>query len=303
MNKIFSIIVLLCCFLGSVSGQDLNFNVTVLTQSSIKSPTNDAAFFKDMEKRLSDFINTTRWSDDEFQNHEKIRGSVQLTITEEVNPTLFKAEIVWQTERPVYNSIYSSPIMNLIDKSVVFSFTDLQPLLKTSNTFYDNLSSIISFYAYYTLGMDYDSFSLNGGEPHFLKAQEVITSLPSNFVRDDGWKNDTGSKRNRYWLIENILNPRMRQFRQAFYEYHRLCLDKMYDDPDKSRAVMLSAITSIGQADIDYPNTHLIQMFGNAKKDELVEIFKLGDKGQKTKVKAIMVGMDFTKTEKYDALN
>ncbi|MBL0099698.1 MAG: DUF4835 family protein [Saprospiraceae bacterium] len=93
-----------------------------MTQSSIKSPTNDAAFFKDMEKRLSDFINTTRWSDDEFQNHEKIRGSVQLTITEEVNPTLFKAEIVWQTERPVYNSIYSSPIMNLIDKSVSFYF-------------------------------------------------------------------------------------------------------------------------------------------------------------------------------------
>jgi len=283
--------------------QELNFKVTVVTQASINSLTNDESLFKDLEKNITEFLNTTKWTEDEYQTHEKIRGSIQLTITEEIQPTVFRAELVIQTERPVFNSTYSSPLINLIDKSVSFPFNGLQPLLKTTNTFYDNLSSILSFYAYYSIGVDYDSFSLNGGETHFLNAQEVITSLPSNYVRDEGWKNDGGGRRNRYWLIENILNPRMRQFRQAYYEYHRLSLDKMYDDAEKSRAILLGALTSMGQANLEYPNTYLVQMFGDAKKDEIVEIFKLGDKGQKTKVKGIMVGMDASKTEKYNVLN
>ncbi|MBP6236553.1 MAG: DUF4835 family protein [Saprospiraceae bacterium] len=303
MKNIFLISFLLGTGFFRLFAQELNIKVSVVTQGSINSLTNDATLFKDLEKNISEFLNTTKWTDDEYQLHEKIRGSIQLTITEEVQANIFKAELVLQTERPVYNSIYSSPLINLIDKNVSFTFNGLQPLLKTTNTFYDNLSSILSFYVYYMMGIDYDSFSLNGGEPHFLKAQEIITSLPSNYVRDDGWKNDGGSRRNRYWLIENILNPRMRQFRQAFYEYHRLSLDKMYDESDKSRAVMLSALTSIGQANLEYPNTYLIQMFGDAKKDEVVEIFKLGDKGQKIKVKGIMVGMDASKTEKYSVLN
>lgn len=303
MYKTYFFLVLSFVYVNTTYAQELNFNVTVVTQASINSLNSDVSIFKDLEKNLIEFINTTKWGEDEFQQNEKIRGSLQLTITEEVQPTVFRAELVWQTERPIYNSIYSSPIINLIDKNVTFTFNGLQPLLKTTNTFYDNLSSIISFYAYFSIGMDYDSFRINGGEPHFQKAQEVITSLPSNNARDEGWKNDGSGRRNRYWLLENILNPRIRQFRQAHYEYHRLCLDKMFDEPDKSRAVLLSALTSVGQANIDYPNTYLLQMFGDAKKDEIVEIFKIGDKGQKTKVKTIMVGMDPSKTEKYSVLN
>ncbi|MGB4960832.1 MAG: DUF4835 family protein [Saprospiraceae bacterium] len=303
MNRIIITVFLLICGIASIYSQELNFRVSVITQSSINNLTNDPTFFKDMERKISEFINTTRWTEDDYLTHEKIRGSFQLTITEEYSANNFRAELVWQTERPVYNSIYSSPIINVIDKNVTFSFNELQPLLKTTNTYYDNLSSIISFYIYYTLGMDYDSFSTNGGEAHFLKAMEIITSLPSGISRDEGWKNDGIGRRTRYWMIENVLNPRMRPFRQAFYEYHRLGLDKMYEEPDRSRAVMLSALTLVGQGNIDYPNTYLVQIFGDAKKDEIVEIYKGGDKGQKIKVKAIMVGMDFTKTEKYNALD
>lgn len=295
-------ILVLCGFLSlsTLTAQELDFKVSLVVQTST---TADPTLFKDLENNIREFMNSTKWTEDEFQNNEKIRGSVQLTITSEPQPNLFTAELILQTERPVFNSSYSSPILNLIDKNVTLNFTGLQPLLKTTNTFYDNLSSILSFYAYLTIGCDYDSFSLNGGELMFNKAQEIITSLPSNMVRDEGWKNDGGSRRNRFWMIENILNPRMRQYRQAFYEYHRLCLDKMYDDPDKSRAVLLSTLTSIGQANIEYPNSVLLQRFGDAKKDEIVEIFKIGDKGQKTKVSAIMVGIDASKKEKYSVLN
>lgn len=296
------VLLILCCLIPftRVNAQELDFKVTLLVQTSTSA---DPTLFKDLENNMREFINSTKWTEDEFQNMEKIRGNIQLTVTSEPQPNVFTAEIILQTERPVFNSSYSSPILNLIDKNVTFNFTGLQPLLKTTNTFYDNLSSILSYYAYLAIGTDYDSFSLNGGEMMYNRAQEIITSLPSNMVRDEGWKNDSGSKRNRYWMIENILNPRMRQYRQAFYEYHRLCLDKMYDDPDKSRAVLLSTLTSIGQANIEYPNSVLLQRFGDAKKDEIVEIFKIGDKGQKTKVSAIMVGIDASKKEKYSVLN
>ena len=296
-------LILFVPFSNLLVAQELNFNVSVVTQASLKSLNSDPAIFKDLEKNLTEFLNTTKWGEDDFQQHEKIRGSLQFTITEEVQPTVFKAELVFQSERPVFNSTYSSPMISLIDKNVTFTFNGLNPILKTTNTFYDNLSSIISFYAYYAIGLDYDSFRINGGEPFFQRCMEVITSLPSNYANDEGWKNDGAGRRNRYWLTENILNPRTRQFRQAFYEYHRLCLDKMYDEPDRSRAVILSAITSMGQTNVDYPNTYLMQMFCDTKKDEIIEIFKIGDKGQKTKVKSIMIGIDPSRSDKYNVLN
>jgi hypothetical protein len=303
MTKYFVLFFALVLYVNTTIAQEMNIKVTVQTLSSINPVANNPSFFKDMEKKISELINTTKWTSDEFADHEKIRGTFLITITEATQGTAFKAEATFQTERPVFSSSYTTPIINVIDKNLSFIYSDLQPLLKTNVTFYDNLSSIISFYMYYALGMDYDTFSNNGGTPYFTMAQEIITSLPSNFAFDEGWRNNGSGRVNRYWLLENLLSPKMRQFRQAFYEYHRLSLDKMYDESDRSRAVMLSAITSIGQANIEYPNTYLVQMFSDAKRDEIIEIFKLGDKGQKEKLKSIMKGMDVSRASKYDVLN
>ena len=225
-----------------------------------------------------------------------------MTITEQVMPFNFRGEIVLQTEIPVYNSTYSTPIINLIDKGLNFQYNGIQPLLKTTNVFYDNLSSILSYYAYLALGFDYDSFSLYGGDLYFNKAYEVFSSLQANVVNDDGWRVDGAVRRNRYWLIENLLNPKLRPFRQSFYEYHRLCLDVMHLEVERPRAILLSALTTIGQANIEYPTTYLITMFGDTKKDEIVEIFLSGDIGQKNKVVNIMVGMDASKQNVYKKL-
>jgi hypothetical protein len=296
----FAIILLKCSLNQGVFSQELNFKVSVITQGSINSVTNDQVFFKNLEKGIIELMNNTQWGEDVYKDYEKIKGNLQLTITEEAQGVGFRAEIALQTERPVYNSSYITPLLSIIDKSVVFTYSDLQPLLKTTNTFYDNLSSILSYYAYLSIGMDYESFRINGGEPFFLKAQEVISSLSPVYARDEGWGNTSLGKRNRFWLIENILSPRLRQFRQAFYEYHRLALDKMYEDSDKSRAVLLSNLTSIGQANLEYPDSFLLTMFGDVKKNEILDIFKIGDKGQKDKVKAIMNGIDPTKRSFYE---
>lgn len=284
----------------NMNAQELNLNVKVAVQTSF---TVDPSTFRDLEKDIRNFMNTTKWSDDEYQPNERINGTMQITITSEPTPNVFQAELILQTGRPVFNSTYESPMINIIDKNVTFNFTGIQPLLKTTNTYYDNLSAILSYYAYMIIGFDEDSFSLNGGAVNFSRAQEIINSLPGNMVRDEGWRNDQGSRRNRYWLIENLLDGRMRQFRQAYYDYHRIALDNMFDDPERSRAVMLSALTAMGQSNVEYPNTMLIQTFGDSKKDEIIEIFKMGDRGQKTKVTNIMVGMDAAKKDRYNVLN
>lgn len=299
------ILLLMSLYLSDLKiyGQELNFNVVLQTQSSIQSFTNSPEFYRNLESTITDFINKTKWTEDEFRPHEKIKGNIQITITEELSPTYFRGEMVWKTERPVFNSNYSSQIISLIDKDIEFSFNETQPLYVTTNTFYDNLSSILSYYVYLTLGMDYDSFSINGGEKFFNMAQEIITSLNSGAAGQRGWTQTGTGRRNRFWLLENILSTPMRQFRQAFYEYHRMSLDNMYADPDKSRAILLSTLTAIGQADKEYPSTYLIQVFGDAKKNEIVEIFLAADKGQRTKVQNIMVGMDATKKQDYASLD
>jgi hypothetical protein len=291
-----------CLLVVNSYAQELNFNVVLQTQSSIQSFTNSPEFYRNLESTINDFINKTKWTEDEFRPHERIKGNIQITITEELSPTYFRGEMVWKTERPVFNSNYSSQLISLIDKDIEFSYSETQPLYITTNTFYDNLSSILSYYVYLTLGMDYDSFSINGGEKFFNLAQEIITSLNSVAAGQRGWTQTGTGRRNRFWLIENILSTPMRQFRQAFYEYHRLALDNMHADTDKSRAILLSTLTAIGQADKEYPSTYLIQIFGDAKKNEIVDIFLPADKGQRSKVQNIMVGMDATKKQDYITL-
>lgn len=303
MRKIIFIFCLNIVWSSPIFAQELDFTIVLQTQSSIQSFTNSPEFYKNLELTIQDFINNTRWTEEEFRPHERIKGNIQITITEEISPTYFRGEMVWKTERPVFNSSYSTQLISLIDKEIEFSYSETQPLYLTTNTFYDNLSSILSFYVYISLGVDYDSFSINGGEKFFNMAQEITTSLNSGAAGQRGWTQTGSGRRNRFWLIENILSAPMRQFRQAFYEYHRIALDNMHADPDKSRAILLSTITAIGQADKEYPSTYWIQVFGDAKKIEIVDIFLAADKGQRTKVQNIMIGMDATKKQDYAPLD
>lgn len=287
----------------SMYGQELNFKVTVDKIPAVSLVKADPQFLPTLAKNIEEFLNTTQWGEDRFKDHEKIKGNLLLIITEETPDRVYKAELSIQTERPVYYSTYVTPILNIKDNFIVFPFNEMSVLQKTSSTFYDNLSSILSFYAYMVIGIDYDSFKVNSGDGFYKKAYDVVQGLPTGFQGDEGWKLDQSSKKNRYWMVENALSPNFRQFRQAFYEYHRQGLDKMYSEPDKSRAVVLSALTSIGQGNLDYPNGYLTQIFSDAKKDEIIEIFKVADKGQKEKVKTIMTGIDISRNRDYDVLN
>jgi hypothetical protein len=281
------------------SSQELNINVKVDIQANL---TVDKSVFSNLGNQISEFINNTKWTDETFEQHEKITGSLQMNIVNELDPTTFEAEIIFQSSRPVYNSNYETTIINFIDKNITFKYTGIEPLLKTTNTFYDNLSSVISFYCYMTLAMDFDSFSMFGGDPYLELAREVITSLPSNYAFDKGWTKDTGNRRNRFYFLENLTNPVFRPFREGFYDYHRMALDKITEDEGKSRAVMQSALTAMGDVDTAVPNSMIIQMFGNAKKTEIIEIFKKAERGQKSRIAQTMIKMDKSKAGDYKVL-
>lgn len=292
---------MLTFFLSIFYAQELAIKVTILTPTPLTKT--DKSVLTQMETDLNEFFNKTKFTEDDFKNDEKIQGNIQLTVVEEVSNTSWKFDVSIQTSRPVFNADYQTPIINWLDKGVSLTYINGSPIQKSDKSFIDNLSSTATFYAYIILGYDYDSFALYGGENHFQTARDIHNSLPNGLKRDDSaWTNAGTNGRSKYFLIENILSPRLRPFRQIFYEYHRLALDNMWQDAEKNRAVLLSSLGIIDDLDQSYPNSFLLQMFGDTKHLELVEIFKAGDTGQKNKLKNIMVKTSKTTSSRYDAL-
>ncbi|NUO02008.1 MAG: DUF4835 family protein [Saprospiraceae bacterium] len=280
----------------AVQGQELTFSVKINT---LKLQTVDPKVFLTLEQTLAEFLNNQKWTDEVFETQERINCNLVLTIQEELSPTSFKADLAIQASRPVYGSTYETRMLNHLDKEVSFSYEQFQPLIYSKNVFNDNLSSILAFYVYIILGMDYDSFSLFGGDEYYQTAQEIMNTVPQNVASTAaGWRSVEGN-RNRYWIIENLLSPRVRPLRQGLYEYHRQGLDMMANDVNTGRAIVLQALEEVDKVNQSYPNAMIVQMFSNAKSDEIVEIFKRGTRQEQDRVVQIMVKVDATNASKY----
>ena len=298
MRKLFVVITL--CLPAFWSGaQELNFNVKINVQ---RLQTADPVVFETLEQTITEFVNSQKWTNDVFEQEERIQGNLLLTITDELSPTRFKADLAIQSSRPVFNSSYQTALLNHIDKEVVFDYEQFQPLYFTRNAYNDNLSSVLSFYVYLILGLDYDSFSPFGGEEYFQIAQEIVNNVPQSVAAAvGGWRSLDGNF-NRYWIIENILSPRVRPYRQAMYDFHRQSLDIMADDPAAGRAVMLQALQAVRDVNQAYPNSMIIQMFVNTKGQEVTEIFKVGDLTEKNTFIQVMSRIDPSNSGRYRAV-
>ena len=298
MKKIISISIAFLVF-WTVSGQELNVNVTVNTP---KLQTADPRVFGSLETAIEEFMNNQVWTDDSFEEAERINVEMIITITEERGPTSFKAELAIQSTRPIYGSADETPLLNHLDKEFIFEYEQFQPLEYSKVQFQNNLTTMLSFYAFIVLGMDYDSFSPLGGEPHFLTAQEILNAIPANATANyKGWRS-VDSNRNRYWIIENMLSNRMRDYRQAIYDYHRQGLDITHKDLPTGRAIIANALKAIQQAEKNYPRAMAVQMFANSKSDEIIDIFKGAPETEKNEVIGVMQKIDAAKASKYRAI-
>ncbi len=276
-------------FAALLMGQELNINLTINTP---KLQTADPAVFKNLESALNDFFGSTKWTEDYYEPEERINVTMNLTITEELSQRDFNAELTIQASRPVYGSDYESVIFSTVDKAVQLSYEQFQPIQYTSNSFNDNLTSVLSFYSYIILGLDADSFSPLGGQEYFQTAQAIMNLIPQDVAgRVKGWRSVDGN-RNRYWLVENLLTPRVQPMRQAFYDYHRLGLDKMFEDDALGRVLVIDALDKIAEVDRNYPNSMIIQVFATSKSQEILSIFAQGTPDQKTKASDIMTRLD-----------
>lgn len=276
--------------------QEFNFNVTL---NSEKATTTDKKVFESLELTLKDFLNSQKWTEDEFEPEERIDCNVQLTIIEELSANSFKADFIIRATRPVFNSDYQTTLLSYADKGITFEYEPYQPIEYSDNVFTTNLASILAFYSYTILGLDYDSFSPYGGEKYFQKAQDILNAVPPNLTGTyKGWRALDGN-RNRYWLIESILSPRTRKLRQAMYDYHRQGLDVMAENVDLGRAKLSKVLDVVEEVNKNYPNAMIIQMFTLAKGDEIVEIFKGGNKNQQDKAIRILTRLDASSANKY----
>lgn len=277
--------------------QELNVTVRVNSQKAQGDP----QIFKSLESTIQEFMNSQKWTEDEFDLSERIDVNLQLTITQELSASSFAAELQIQAIRPVFNSDYQTPILTHLDKAVSFTFEAYQPIQYQENAFTDNISHILAFYAYVILGLDYDTFSPYGGEKYFQQAQSIINVFPANQGNSSGWTAQ-GAKQSRYWLMESMLNPSVRPYREAMYTYHRQGLDIMHDDIETGKAVLMQTLETVGQVNNKYLNAMALRMFANAKSSEIIEIFKVAPRQLKTRVYAIMSKIDPANASKYRAI-
>ena len=298
MRKLlFSLFLLLTAL--RLGAQELNVTVRINTQ---KLQSTDPKVFATLEATVREFLNTQKWTEEVFELEERINANVLITIQEEISATSFKADIAIQASRPVYGSDYETPLINHIDKGVTFFYEQFQPLQFSQNAFNDNLSSVLAFYAYIMLGLDFDSFSPYGGEPYFQAAQDILNNVTqAAAAANPGWRSLDGN-RNRFWLIENILSPRVRPYRQAWYDYHRQGLDLCASDVATGRAIIAAALDEIRNVDQAYPNSMIIQVFTDTKSQEILEIFKRGTPQEQNTVVQVMTRIDASNAAKYRAI-
>lgn len=262
--------ILFCLSLASFA-QELNFKVIV---NADQIQTTDRAIFRDMERAFANFLNTRKWSNDSYKNYEKIRGTLFLNITKMPSIGNFTANAVITSARPVYNTNYETVLLNFADREWEFEYIESLPLEYNDNSYISNLTSMLAFYAYIVLGMDYDSFSELGGTTYFQKALTVVNNAQSS--NRPGWQ-ALGSNRNRYALIENLNNPQMTELRKNTYRYHRQALDTFDKTPDESRKIVLDVIKNVKNVWSIYPNSIFVISFFDTKATEIVNIFSEGN--------------------------
>jgi hypothetical protein len=293
MPKLILTLLLFICTPLTMIGQDLLCNVQVLSPQIQGS---DKQVFETLEQTIREFMNNRKWADDVFSNEERIECNLVINITSRPSVNEFKATAQIQTSRPVFNTSYNTTLLNFTDEDWSFKYAELEPIEFSESGSNPNLAAMLAFYAYTIIGMDYDSYSLEGGSPYFQKAQNIVNNAQQ--TNSPGWKAFEGN-RNRYWVLENMLNPQFKPYRQGIYEYHRLGLDLLYDDLEKGRQSMFNAITQMNKVSKGKPGAFLLQLFFTAKSDEIVSAFTEAAADIQQRIVPILIQTDPTNLTKY----
>ncbi len=282
--------------LGQVAGQELNSRVIVNAQ---KVQTTERGVFLDMETDFAQFLNNTKWTTDAFDENEVINCNLIINISKMPSIGLFEASVQVLSSRPVYGTNYETVLLNFADRDWTFEFVSSQPLRFNENSFTNNITSLLAYYAYIIIGMDYDSFSELGGNPHYEKAFNIVNNAQQSDFK--GWQ-QFNSVRNRYWLVENLRNPILEPVRKAIYSYHRTGLDIMADEKEEAENNILAALAEVRKANQARPRSIVTITFMDAKANELTKLFGETSLAKRKQVYNLLNSIDPVRSDEYRVL-
>ncbi len=295
-----TLLILFGCLLSasSLQSQELQCDVRVISN---KVEGSDKTIFQNLQNSLYEFINNTKFTEINFKQAEKIECSMLVDVKSRDN-NYFSAEINLALRRPVYKSNYSTPLFNYIDRKFYFEYTDGQTLDFNPNTFINDITSTIGFYVYVFLGLDFDSFSPNGGDPFFAIAENIAKTAPqpSDPKADNGWS--TTGRQNRYALINEINNATYQPLRQFIYDYHRQGLDVMSEKQEQGREAILGAIMQLRNVYERNSMSYFLQLLVESKRDEIIQVFSQGDMKVRTEAANVMKAIDPSQSSRYDEM-
>lgn len=295
MKKLVVLLLFLITSLG-ISAQDFQCQLSINSQ---KISSSNREKFNSLQQELIKFINERKWCQYNLKINERINCGIMINLESQAGDVLTGSMTI-QLQRPVYKTNYKTDILNFQDKSVEFTYTEGMPLEYADNANLNQLTSLIAFYLNLFLGMEFDTFSMNGGSPYFDKCQNIINLCQTD--KEVGWKSHESGQANRYWILENLNNPSYSEFHEFLYNYHRLGLDVMADSPDAGRAVIAESLRLLQNINSQRSGLYLMQIIIQSKSTEIINIFKNGTQGEKTQVAAIMKLLDPANASKYDVL-
>ena len=285
-------------FISSLlSAQELQMEVTI---DDTQYPLADKTIFEELKSSIEDFVNNRRWTEDEYEYLEKINCNLVLTVNSNSSQTVFDCQGLIQSSRPVYNSGYETGMVNFVDKNFDFTYAPGQPIEFNDNAYTSELSSLLAYYCYMILGMDYDSFSENGGKDFYQKALNVKNTHP-NADGSDGWKRN-GDPNNRHWFVEDAINPQFDPLHKGLYTYHRIALDQISTKQVESQKQILGVLKDLEKVFELNPSSVLISSFFLSKRTELVAVFKGAEPAIQDEVIPLLRKMDPANSEKYQTI-
>jgi hypothetical protein len=290
------------CFALSVgNAQELNAKVTVVA-NRIGNTVNKSTF-RTLQTALNNFLNNKKWTNETYAPNEKIDCNFLLNLEQTSEPNIYSASLIIQAARPVFNTSYVSPLINFKDDNVIFKYIEFQILefnenrVGGSDALVSNLTAIFAYYANLIIAFDHLSFSPRGGDPYFLKAQNIVNNAPDG-RGIGGWKAFDGI-RNRYWLVENMTNSRYNIMHDVYYNYYRQGMDKMYDDENAARTELLNVLNLLTNFNNENPNTMINQFFFQGKSTELIKIFSKAKALEKARASELLQKLDITNSGTY----
>jgi Domain of unknown function (DUF4835) len=291
-------------FVFTSQAQEIQARLSVIV-SKVSSQV-DKKIFLTLQTALTNFLNNRRWTNDVFQPGEKIQCNFLMTIEQDLGNNVFKGKLTAQAARPIYNTSYDSPIMNYLDDNITFRYVEFQPIefnenrVQGNDPLAANLTAVFAYYVNIILGLDYDSFSLKGGDTYFQKAWNIVNNAPEN---NDigGWKSYE-SLRNRYWLAENFNSSRFGLMHDAIYSYYRSGMDIFYENEDAGRTGILNCLNFLNTINNENPNSMALQFFFQGKSNELVKVFSKANAEMKSRARDLLTKLDITNAAAYKEL-